>query len=448
MAKHQKSFSEKSLQKRLEAHKRVNKIPFIPWKLKRVFHHLLFPPHTEILSQPSSIRPILFIAPNIPYPDRGGTDYRLFHILKGTLKAGYLISFFSLYERDLLAGRIEKTSAFLQYENSLKELPLCHLFYGIRAFRTFLKNNPGAFSAIFIAWPKTVQATLPTIKRYDPSVPVIYDMCDYHARRLKREGELHSDPTILERAKKFKAIESEAARLTTLTLAISAEEKETFLSDNPSVNIDVLGNFFDFRETSVPGPEERAGILFIGSFVHAPNTDGVLWFLREIYPLIKQKHPSVPFHIVGIDPPPEILGFAHKDPEIVVHGWVPDLSRLFRSSRVFVAPLRYGAGIKGKVGLAMSRGLPVVTTSVGAEGMELRSGMNCEIADAPEEFAKQTIRLLSDQDHWLRLSGQGQHHALRNSSTDDLPEKMRQIFESVGAFSHLRTQRSARPDLP
>jgi glycosyltransferase involved in cell wall biosynthesis len=438
MPKHQKAFSEKSLQKRIKTLQRLNKIPLIPWKLKRVFHHFLFPPHTEVLQQPFSSRPILFIAPNIPFPDRGGTDYRLLHLLKGTLKAGYAISFFSLYERDLLAGRIEKTSTFLQYETSLKELPLSHLFYGIRAFRTFLKSNPDTFSAIFIAWPKSVQATLPTIKRYAPSVPVIYDMCDYHARRLRREGELHSDPRILARAKEFQVIESEAARSTNLTLVISAEEKELFLSDNPSVNIDVLGNFFDFKDQSVPGPEERTGILFVGSFVHPPNRDGVLWFVREIYPLIKQKLPCIPFHVVGIDPPSEIREFSYKDPDIHVHGWVPDLSGLFRSTRVFVAPLRYGAGVKGKVGLAMSKGLPVVTTSIGAEGMDLTSETNCEISDSPEDFARKTIRLLSDTEHWCRISDQAQRHALKNSSTDDLPEKMRQIFETVGAVSSQR----------
>ena len=431
MPENQNISSNESLQSRLKIHQRLEKTP-LPWKLKRFFHHLLFPPYTEILPQAHPLRPILFIAPNLPFPDRGGTDFRLFHILQGTLKAGYPISFFSLYERDLLAARLGKGTEFLEYEKSLKELPLSHLFYGIRAFQRFLKNQPDAFSAIFIIWPKTVQATLPTIKRYAPSVPVIYDMCDYHARRLQREGELHSDPRILSRAKEFKMIESEAARSTNLTLAISNEEKELFLSDNPSVNIDVLGNYFDFSSEPVPGPEERKGLLFVGSFVHAPNTDAVLWFAREIYPLIKQTGASVPFHIVGNHPPPEVQSLPEKDPDIVVHGWVPDLTELFRSTRVFVAPIRYGAGVKGKVGLAMSKGLPVVTTPIGAEGMGLTPGTDCEVTDSPEEFAQKTIHLLSDTHHWSRLSVQGQRHANKNSSTEALPEKMKQIFESLG----------------
>ncbi|MCL5259735.1 MAG: glycosyltransferase family 4 protein [Nitrospirae bacterium] len=403
----------------------------MPWQAKKVLHHLLFPSYVEIIEEDLPSRPILFIAPNLPYPDRGGTDFRLFHLLKGTIKAGYPISFFSIYERDLLAARLGTPDLFLQYEHAMRQLPLFHLFYGIRAFRKFLKNNPEAFSAIFILWPKSVQAVIPTIKRYGPSIPVIYDMVDYHARRLKREGKLHSDPRILAKAKEFRIIESEAARSTNLTLAISREEKELFLADNPATNIDVLGNYFEPVTDPVPDPERRAGLLFVGNFVHAPNTDGILWFVRDIYPLVKQECPSVPLHIVGDFPPPEIQSLS-EDPDIVVHGWVPDLSELFRSSRVFVASLRYGAGVKGKVGLAMSKGLPVVTTAIGAEGMNLTSGVDCEIVDSPEGFARKTILLLSDDDHWSRISIQGQQYANKNSSTDALPDKMRQIFESIG----------------
>jgi glycosyltransferase involved in cell wall biosynthesis len=385
----------------------------------------------EIIEEDLPSRPILFIAPNLPYPDRGGTDFRLFHLLKGTIKAGYPISFFSIYERDLLAARLGTTDQFLKYEHSMRELPLSHLFYGIKAFRKFLKNNPEAFSAMFILWPKSVQTVMPTIKRYGPSIPIIYDMVDYHARRLKREGELLSDPKILAKAKEFQAIESEAARTTDLTLAISQEEKDLFLADNPATNIDVLGNYFEPVTDPIPEPEKRAGLLFVGAFVHAPNTDGILWFVRDIYPLVKQKYPSVPLHIVGNDPSPEIQSLS-EDPDIVVHGWVPDLSELFRSSRVLVASLRYGAGVKGKVGLAMSKGLPVVTTSIGAEGMDLTSGVDCEIVDSPEGFAQKIILLLSDADHWSRISVQGQRHANMNSSTDALPDRMQQIFESIG----------------
>ncbi len=248
-----------------------------------------------------------------------------------------------------------------------------------------------------------------------------------------REGELLSDPRILAKAKEFQAIESEAARTTDLTLAISREEKDLFLADNPAANIDVLGNFFEPETDPIPEPEKRAGLLFVGSFVHAPNTDGILWFAREIYPLVKQKYPSVSLHIVGNYPPTEVQSLS-EDPDIVVHGWVPDLTDLFRSTRVFVAPLRYGAGVKGKVGLAMSKGLPVVTTAIGAEGMNLTSGGDCEIVDSAGDFARETIFLLSDDDHWSRISAQGQRHANKNSSTDALPEKMRKIFESVGTF--------------
>ena len=156
-----------------------------------------------------------------------------------------------------------------------------------------------------------------------------------------------------------------------------------------------------------------------------------MWFVRDIYPLIKQECPSVQLHIVGDTPPPEIQSLS-DDPDIVLHGWVPDLNELFWSSRVFVAFLRYGTGVKGKFGLAMSKGLPLVTTAIGAEGMNLTSGVDCEIVDSPEGFARKTILLLSDDDHWSRIFIQGQWHANKISSTDALPDKILQIFESIG----------------
>src|SRR5205814_10715677 len=104
---------------------------------------------------------------------------------------------------------------------------------------------------------------------------------------------------------------------------------------------------------------------FIGNLAHRPNSDGVLYFLREVYPLVRAALPQIELDIIG-DNPAEIAAYA--SPDVRVRGYVPDVEPFWQARRVFVAPLRYGAGVKGKIGEALAHGLPVVTTTVGAEG--------------------------------------------------------------------------------
>jgi glycosyltransferase involved in cell wall biosynthesis len=154
------------------------------------------------------------------------------------------------------------------------------------------------------------------------------------------------------------------------------------------------------------GFDERDGLLFVGSFAHRPNADAVQYFLDEIFPKIQSENPQIKMRIAGADPPKSIVDRASESIEVL--GFVPDLEPLLQRIRVFVAPLRYGgAGTKGKVGEALSHGIPVVTTSIGAEGFGLTSGEDALIADDPIEFARAVLRAYSNKSLWQRLSENG-----------------------------------------
>jgi glycosyltransferase involved in cell wall biosynthesis len=145
--------------------------------------------------------------------------------------------------------------------------------------------------------------------------------------------------------------------------------------------------------------------LFVGGFRHTPNVDAMAWFVREVLPLIADDEPDVSLTIAGSHPPDEVLALAND--RVTVTGWVQDLLPLYAASRVAVAPLRYGAGVKGKVGEAMSLGMPMVLTSIASEGMHIDHGVHALVADNPEDFAANVIQLLRDDDLWLRLSSAG-----------------------------------------
>src|SRR5262249_5522780 len=123
-----------------------------------------------------------------------------------------------------------------------------------------------------------------------------------------------------------------------------------------------------------------SGLLFIGNYHHPPNLDAVRWLRAEVMPVVWRSLPDVTLTLLGSNPPPEISGLAGDN--VTVTGYVRDVEPYFLKSRIFVAPLRYGAGMKGKIGHALEYALPVVTTPIGAEGVGLRDGENASIVAA------------------------------------------------------------------
>jgi len=146
-------------------------------------------------------------------------------------------------------------------------------------------------------------------------------------------------------------------------------------------------------------------MIFLGGFQHPPNIDSAKYLVHDIWPKIKQGLPESKLYIVGSNPPDVIKNLATDD--IIVTGFVKDLSTFYNECKVMLAPLRYGAGIKGKITQSLARGLPVVTTPIGAEGINLVDSKHCVIANNPDEFAKKAIRVYKEKNLWEALSFNG-----------------------------------------
>jgi glycosyltransferase involved in cell wall biosynthesis len=162
----------------------------------------------------------------------------------------------------------------------------------------------------------------------------------------------------------------------------------------------------------VPGeksPEpfaSRKDVCFLGGFGHNPNVDAVNWFVDEIWPRILVRRSEVRFLIVGAEMPDSVRALGMR-PGVEVVGFVEDVEVFLSSCRVGVVPLRFGAGIKGKLAMMLGVGLPTVSTSVGVEGMNLVRGQDIIVSDSPDEFAAEVVRLYVDEDSWFRMSEAG-----------------------------------------
>jgi glycosyltransferase involved in cell wall biosynthesis len=147
----------------------------------------------------------------------------------------------------------------------------------------------------------------------------------------------------------------------------------------------------------VPSAEElpQPRIVFLGNFSYHPNVDGVMSFSREVLPIIWRKRPDLQFFIVGASPPKTVMALA-SDPRVIVTGTVPDTRKYLVRGSIFVCPVRFGGGTKFKVLEAMAMGLPVVSTEVGCEGIDVCDGRELFVAHNSAEFAQHILRLASD----------------------------------------------------
>jgi glycosyltransferase involved in cell wall biosynthesis len=176
----------------------------------------------------------------------------------------------------------------------------------------------------------------------------------------------------------------------------------------------------------VPSFEERQNILFIGS-QHHPNIDAVRFLAEEIMPIVWQKNPLIKLNVVGNL---NTLVTDINHPNIKFHGYVPDITAYFYHNKLMVAPLRSGAGVKGKIGQAFEYFLPVITSKIGAEGMELIDNSNAILAESAEEFAASILSLYTDKLLWTHLQSNSEK-SLEPFSKEKLKTTLVDIINAV-----------------
>lgn len=354
---------------------------------------------------------ILVIDHYVPTYDRDAGSKTTFQYLKMFLKKGYVVKFLGdnfLHEEP--------------YSTTLQQMGI-EILYG-EEYQTkiwdWLKENGDQIAFAYLNRPHIASKYIDYIKE-NTNIKVIYYGHDLHFLRELREFELTGDLEKKRDSDYWKSVEFSMMYQAAMSYYPSDVEVEAIHKIDPSIPVKAITAYV--YETFLDSVQEdfsrREGLLFVGGFAHPPNADGVLWFASEIFPLIRKELPQIRFYVVGSKVTDEIKALEAEDNGIVIKGFVSEeeLASLYESCRIVVVPLRYGAGVKGKVVEAIYNGAPIVTTSVGAEGIPDVEEM-LEIADEPLEFAQKVVALYQDEARLFKMAKKTQEYIKKHFSLD------------------------------
>jgi O-antigen biosynthesis protein len=404
----------------------INQQKFLARWARVLKSHPEAPPNAPILRscQHRAQRHILVVDAVTPMPDQDSGSLRMVNLLRILLEANCAVTFFC-------EGRHYHTG----YAEQLQALGVQVLYHPyLSSEPAWLRENGAVFDAVLLSRHYIAAPLLALVREHCRRARVIFDTVDLHFLREQRQAELAADTALARTAEKTKLQELDVINASDLTLVVSPIEATLLKTLTPAAKVAVLSNIHD-----IPGRAadfaEREGLLFVGGFQHPPNVDAVLWFVREVLPLCLAQAPTLVLHLIGSKTPPEIMALASQ--HVIVHGFVADIDPHLARARLSVAPLRYGAGVKGKVNMAMAHGLPVIATPCAVEGMHCQHGVDVLVGATPSEFAAELLRGYHDSALWQSISEGGLNNVRTHFSFEAAKVVIEQVFELSPA-----TQRS------
>ena len=381
----------------LKQHQRLNRERFLQRWSTQLSHHRINGDAPDLEKDRGCRRRVLLVDQCTPSPDRDAGSVCLLNLMLLLRHLGYQPSFIP----------DDNYANLPPYTQQCQALGIeCLYAPYVTSVKDHLRRHGQRYDLIVLFRPDLAHSHWHTVRRYSPQARVLYYPHDLHYLRLEREAQVVGNNRLRRRAVSLRQRELNNSRHADATVVLSLSEQQELLEQLPQQHIEHLPLMLN---TSC-APEQRPcfggqNLVFVGSFNHAPNADAVQWFAGDILPLVLQRWPQAHWHVVGADPPPAVAQLA--GPHITIHGFVEDLEGLLQTMQVAVVPLRFGAGMKGKVGSALRCGLPVVTTAIGSEGMPAIDGTHLLVADTAPAFAAAVNDLLGSAQHWQQLSQGG-----------------------------------------
>jgi GT2 family glycosyltransferase/glycosyltransferase involved in cell wall biosynthesis len=363
-------------------------------------------------------RKVLFVTCLTPQADRDAGSTLTIEWLKAFKSWHYDVTFFPTS-----LSHDGKYTEYLQ-----KEGIKCIYAPFVKSPAQYFSNLKDEYDLVVICRIEVFDEHFAAIKAKCPSAKFVFQTIDLHYLRTKREAEILSSPDLMAESDKLKTQELAAIKLADMSIVVSPQEVEILKAElaNPKVMCIPFSTQILKLDTPL---EERRDLVFVGGYGHQPNADAVIYFAKEVLPLIKRELPEVRFFIIGGGATDEVKQLANFD--VIVTGMAPDLTRYLKYAKLSVAPLRFGAGLKGKILSSLGAGLPCVTTSIGLEGTGLTPDENIVVADSPEDIARRVVEVYRDKALWQKLADNGYRFVERNFSPEKIARDIRTLLTSL-----------------
>jgi glycosyltransferase involved in cell wall biosynthesis len=349
---------------------------------------------------------VLIVADTFPAADRNSADFRFSNLI-GMIHEKHDVFFLALGEK----RQTEEIGSALtaHYRKLLADSGVSILQYGVSQA---LRGR--AYGCVLFEWYFTASRLINEVRTWQPNARIFIDAVDVSFNRFEAKARLTQNSEDLAHATTVKAAELSVYGAADAVITVTDDDAGILKRELPDVLTFTIPNIHPLQKL-VEIDVNNKDLLFIGSFTHEPNIDAVHYFCTQILPLILEDEPQVKLRIVGNAPTADVLGLASDCVEVL--GFVPETRPFLETSAISIAPLRFGGGMKGKIGEAMSLGLPVVTTSAGIEGFGLVPGEHALVGNTPQEFADAVIRLLRDRAllDQIRMAG---YRSIRDNYSD------------------------------
>ena len=386
------------------------------------------PSHTEaeLIKDRGIVGRALFIDHAPPRPDRDAGSHAALVEMDLVQRLGWKVTFLPAnlvwlggYSEELQRRGIESIHA-----------PFC------LAVEQFLRERGGEFDLIYLTRYTTVRDQLEVIRQSAPRARLLFCNADLHylreIRQLRAESlQGEALQRALEGVEETRRQELDVIAAVDLTLTYSEVEQGVIEAESRGQAATALAPWVVETVEQAAPLQGRSGLAFLGSYGHPPNRDAVAFFLAKVWPLLLRHHSWLRLHLYGSGMSEEQRQAWAAEPGVVVEGWVADTATVFDRHRICIAPLRAGAGLKGKVVGALARGVPQVLSPMAAEATSLRDGVEFLLADTPEDWLRQVGRLLEDDDLWQAISTAGLAHARSRYSRSHGLARMAAAFRQL-----------------
>jgi glycosyltransferase involved in cell wall biosynthesis len=361
----------------------------------------------------------LVIDHNWPQPDRDSGSIDIFNLVVSLDKLGFEV---------ILAASRQHVGRQPARDWLVAQGIRCLQPHDVASVEAFIEASGHTLDLCVMCRVFAGGEALELLQRSARQARLIFNSVDLNYLREERRVALLGDEILRANLPFLRSREEHVIRSSDATLVVSEQEYQLLGETMPQSYVAQMPLA---RHVQPPktGFSQRAGIGFIGGFMHAPNVDAMRSFLQDIWPQVLHALPDCMLSIVGPDAPADL---AASMTNVRVLGHLPDIEPWFESLRLTVAPLRFGAGAKGKVASSLAHGVPCVATSVAAEGMSIVEGGGVLIGDTPSAFAAAIVSLYTDEVGWQALSHAGLAYAQQTLSLAAWQARLEEVVRTLG----------------